>query len=220
MNSVVIRNRGTAANRARGLPSSNSTAWAPARSGNTSRPPSPKVNASGGLPANTSSGPGLSTCAPNVSAMASTSRWKCMVALGTPLVPEVNAISATSSAAVAAARKPAARCRARRPRSPPSAPGPKSTVGTPVRARSQSWSNRSSHRASCTCARSATARSSAGRSSGTVVTTTAPALSTASQHTASQGVLGPRSSTRLPEASPASWTRNRATRSTRSRTCA
>ena len=37
---------------------------------------------------------------PKVSAIASTSRWKCMVALGTPVVPDVAASMATSSAAV------------------------------------------------------------------------------------------------------------------------
>ncbi len=79
--------------------SSNSTD-APARSGNTSRPPSPNVNASGGVPVKISVGRGWTTCLENVSAMARTSRWKCMVALGLPVVPEVVASTATSSAAV------------------------------------------------------------------------------------------------------------------------
>ena len=39
--------------------------------------------------------------------MASTSRWQCMVPLGGPVVPEVKAISATSSAAVSQLSKPA-----------------------------------------------------------------------------------------------------------------
>ncbi len=58
------------------------------------------MKASGGVPVKTSSGRGFSTCRENVSALASTSRWKCRVALGRPVVPEVKAISATSSAAV------------------------------------------------------------------------------------------------------------------------
>lgn len=52
---------------------------------------------------NTSSGSGRSTCAEKVSAMASTSRWKCIQPLGRPVVPEVKAISATSSAEVGTA---------------------------------------------------------------------------------------------------------------------
>ena len=73
---------------------------APARSGNSSRPPSPKVKPSGGVPVNTSSGRGLMTCLEKVSAVASTSRWKCMATFGWPVVPEVDASMATSSAAV------------------------------------------------------------------------------------------------------------------------
>jgi hypothetical protein len=84
-----------------GVAFSISRVLAPTRSGKITRPPRPNVNASGGVPANTSSLRGLTTCAENVSAMASTSRWKCMVAFGRPVVPDVNARSATSSAAVA-----------------------------------------------------------------------------------------------------------------------
>src|ERR1044072_6921089 len=76
-----------------------SSADAPARSGKTTRPPRPKVKPSGGLPANTSSGVGRSTWAENVSAMASTSRWKCMQPLGRPAVPEVKAVRGASGAA-------------------------------------------------------------------------------------------------------------------------
>ena len=67
-----------------GVAFSMSSVDAPTRSGNTTRPPSPNVNASGGVPVNTSSGVGRSTCVENVSALASTSRWKCMVAFGRP----------------------------------------------------------------------------------------------------------------------------------------
>ena len=42
-------------------------------------------------------------CGGKQSPIASTSRWKCMVAFGLPVVPEVNAIRQTSSAAVSTA---------------------------------------------------------------------------------------------------------------------
>jgi hypothetical protein len=77
-----------------------SNAEAPNRNGNTTSPPSPKVNASGGEPANTSSGVGWSRNRAKVSALASTSRWKCMMIFGVPVDPDVGQSSATSSAAV------------------------------------------------------------------------------------------------------------------------
>ncbi len=95
---------------------------APARSGKISTPPRPKVNAIGGVPVNTSSGVGASRCAEKVSAIARTSRWKCMVALGRPVVPEVNARSATSSAAVSTAAKSPGRFAQRRTRSSAASP--------------------------------------------------------------------------------------------------
>ena len=58
---------------------------------------------SGGVPVKTSSRRGLIRCREKVSAVASTSRWKCMVTLGCPVVPEVEASMATSSAAVSTA---------------------------------------------------------------------------------------------------------------------
>ena len=54
----------------------------------------------GGLPMNTSSGVGLSVERGKQSQIAMTSRWKCIVPFGRPVVPEVKAISATSSLAV------------------------------------------------------------------------------------------------------------------------
>ena len=57
------------------------------------------MNAIGGVPVKTSSASGLRTWCEKVSAL-STSRWKCIVALGRPVVPEVNASMETSSAAV------------------------------------------------------------------------------------------------------------------------
>ena len=86
-----------------GVARSSNRVAAPARNGKISSAPSPKVNASGGVPTNRSSGVGFSTCFENVSATASTSRWKCVVALGWPVVPEVKASSTTSSAAVGTA---------------------------------------------------------------------------------------------------------------------
>ena len=70
------------------------------RSGKTRSPPSPNVNASGGLPVKTSSGDARSTWRGQQSHAAMMSRWKCIVPFGLPVVPDVNAISAVSSAAV------------------------------------------------------------------------------------------------------------------------
>ena len=63
------------------------------------------MNANGGVPVKTSSGDGCSTWRENVSQTASTSRWKCIVALGRPVVPEVNASMDTSSLEVATSSK-------------------------------------------------------------------------------------------------------------------
>ncbi|MNX94459.1 hypothetical protein D3C86_1266890 [compost metagenome] len=82
-----------------------SAVLAPIRSGKHSIPPSPKVNASGGVPQKMSSAVGLSTWRGNRSHIASTSRWKCIVPLGWPVVPLVKAIRQVSSAAVSQAVK-------------------------------------------------------------------------------------------------------------------
>ena len=83
-----------------GVACSISSAQAPARSGKTSSMPRPKVNASGALHAATSSGAIRRAWRSNVSPIARMSRWKCIVIFGTPVLPEVAASSATSSAAV------------------------------------------------------------------------------------------------------------------------
>src|SRR2546426_7535001 len=70
--------------------------------GKHSIPPSPNVKASGGLPQKISSAAGMRQERGKQSHIAITSRWKCTVPLGLPVVPEVKAISATSSAAVSA----------------------------------------------------------------------------------------------------------------------
>ena len=134
-----------------------------------------------------------------------------MAAFGRPVVPEVKAIIATSSAAVCTeANSPAlpaasggevigvGRRRSVTIRSP----------GTPAAA--SSAVNRWSHSASWTCAISQIVVSSAARSIGMVATATPPALSTPSQHAASHGLFGPRSSTRLPGTSPRSSVSTRA----------
>ena len=100
VNSTVTPKCATASASSGGVARSSSKVAAPARIGKTSRPPRPNVKPSGGVPVNTSVGWLCTRCFPKVSAMASTSRWKCMVALGTPVVPDVAASIATSSAAV------------------------------------------------------------------------------------------------------------------------
>ena len=80
-----------------GVAFSTSSVEAPAWRGKSRTPPSPKVNAYGGVPVKTSSAEGCSTCRENVSQIDSTSRWKCIVAFGRPVVPEVNASMQTSS---------------------------------------------------------------------------------------------------------------------------
>ena len=51
----------------------------------------PNVNPKGGLPQKTSAGVGSNICDGTQSHTASTSRWKCTVAFGCPVVPDVNA---------------------------------------------------------------------------------------------------------------------------------
>ncbi len=100
MNSTVAPNCAIASISCGGLAFSSKTVDAPTAMGNSSKPPRPKVKASGGLPMNTSSGAGRSMCGGQQAQMAITSRWKCMVALGTPVVPEVKPKMQVSSAAV------------------------------------------------------------------------------------------------------------------------
>jgi hypothetical protein len=139
--------------------------------------------------------------------MASTSRWKCIVPLAVPVVPEVKAISATSSAAVSTASKAAGlpRIRASSESSPPPPQvATRASTGAVRRAASSSSTRRTSHSATSTRAFSATYASSRARSSGMVATTMPPALSTANQAAAIICELGPRSSTRVPGTTPRS----------------
>ena len=84
-----------------GVACSASSAHAPARSGKTTSMPRPKVKASGAVQATTSSGASRRAWRPNVLSIDRMSRWKCIVIFGTPVLPDVGASSATSSAAVA-----------------------------------------------------------------------------------------------------------------------
>src|SRR3954463_713149 len=98
--SVVALKRCTVSSSVSGVCFSTSTLDAPKRIGKQSMPPSPKVNAIGGVPQTTSSLCIFMIERGKQSVCAITSRWKCIVPFGPPVVPEVKEISATSSAAV------------------------------------------------------------------------------------------------------------------------
>lgn len=216
VNSTETRCSAIAGNSCLGPACSSSSALAPARIGKITRPPSPKVKPSGDCRMKTSPTCGRSTCLEKVSAIASTSRWKCMHPLGRPVVPEVKAISATSSAAESTAGygvSGAVRCSRSSGASPPyvvmRSPG--------ISALARSSTARMSHSACRTSAISHMVLSSCGRCWASTVTATAPAFSTASQQAASQGVVGPRNRTRLPGTTPRSSVSRCASRSTRAR---
>src|SRR5262249_45451142 len=101
---IVARNFWIASRSESGVAFSKSAVLAPKCSGNASSPPNPKVKASGGVPMKTSSALGFRQERGKQSHMAITSRWKCIVPLGLPVVPEVKAINATSSARVSTFR--------------------------------------------------------------------------------------------------------------------
>ncbi len=134
-----------------------------------------------------------------------------MVALGRPVVPLVNASMATSSAEVSQASNVGACAAARRTRSSGVSP-PYATTGTSIAAASRSARKRWSQSATVTDAMSWMVAISRPRSRGIVATATAPALSTPRKQAASQGLFGPRSSTRLPGTTPRSSTSTWATR--------
>ena len=138
--------------------------------------------------------------------MASTSRWKCMQPLGRPVVPEVKAISATSSAAVSTARYGSGRRAGERAAGRPGASPPYVVIRSPgTSALARSSTDRTSHSAWLHPGdRADRGAARAARCAASTVTATAPAFSTASQQAASQGVVGPRSSTRLPGTTPSS----------------
>ena len=82
MNSTVGACAAIASSSASGAGRSISSVAAPTRSGKSRSPPSPKVNASGGLPTKTSSGVAASVDRGKQSDAAITSRWKCIVPFG------------------------------------------------------------------------------------------------------------------------------------------
>ncbi|OEZ98292.1 hypothetical protein DUPY_32370 [Duganella phyllosphaerae] len=141
------------------------------------------------------------------SQMASTSRWKCIVPLGMPVVPDVKPIRQMSSRAVSAAANCAGCAAISASSDALSALAPPKYT---VRARASRGSATASSSARSDCAHStastralpAMAPSSRARSSGMVGTAMHPALITASTQAAKSGVLAPRSSTRLPVTSP------------------
>jgi hypothetical protein len=184
-----------------GVSRSTSTVEAPNRSGKQSIPPSPKVNASGGVPQNTSSRVGFRHERGKASHIAITSRWKCMQPFGCPVVPEVNAISATSSAAVSTVAKSAglrSSAASREPRPPSLKHMSRVRPAQRAAAISSSSFNRASQSAAPIRALSRMTSSSFARRSGIVATAMQPALMTPNQHAAIIGLFGPRSSTRLP----------------------
>ena len=102
-----------------GAACSSSSVDAPMRIGKRSRPPSPKVNARGGEPQKMSVSFAWRMCRGKQSQMASTSRCTCIVPFAFPVVPEVKAMSATSSAAVSTAANVGAAARIRSSRESP-----------------------------------------------------------------------------------------------------
>ena len=158
---------------------STSTVEAPKRSGNSTSPPRPKVNASGGVPQKTSSAEGAGSRARRCRSIASTSRWKCTLPFGLPVVPEVKAMSATSSAAVSTGVERAARrqvlerraTRTRRRRDAPSSSPAQAPRGPRLPGACERMRLR---------LRRSTFVSSSARSSGMVATTTPPAIITPS----------------------------------------
>ena len=198
-----------------GVSRSISTVEAPYRSGKHSSPPRPKVNASGGVPQKTSPFTGFRQERGNRSHIAITSRWKWTVPLGVPVVPEVNAISAGSSAAVSTLPKVPGLVAQRASSEPASSSYQYLTCLSPgqaCNAAMSSASSRLSQSAWVTCALATISVSSLARSSGMVPTTMPPALNTPNQQAAIIGLLGPRSSTRLPGLRPMSSTSTRAIR--------
>jgi hypothetical protein len=156
---------------------------APKRSGNSSEAPSPNVNAIGGEPEKTSAGCGSRISRANVSQQASRSRWKCTQPFGTPVVPLVKAMIATSSAAVSQASN--------HPRVGRSSITSTSSTST-------SLTRRRATSALVTFALATTLSISRARSSGIVATTIPPASRIPSQQAIASGVLGECSRTRSP----------------------
>jgi hypothetical protein len=177
------------------------------------------VKASGGLPMKMSSASGFRMERGKQSQIAITSRWKCMVPLGLPVVPEVKAISTVWSREVSRFSKsaglPAMRSSSSAPA--PGSPEPlkvqtRRQTGAMATAAAMSSASRSSHSASPISALSRMVAISWPRSSGMVATTMPPALAMANQQAMNMGLLAARISTRLPGKRPKSSVRTRAMR--------
>ena len=102
VNMTVAPSSRVARARSAGAAFSSSTVEAPMLIGNSVRPPKPNVKASGGLPMKTSSARRAAR-AGEADAGRHHVAMKCIVAFGTPVVPEVNASRQVSSAAVSTA---------------------------------------------------------------------------------------------------------------------
>ena len=176
-----------------------------------------------------SSGVARSTWRGQVSHAAIRSRWVCTAAFGLPVVPEVNASRAMSSALVGqgASASSAWRARASSEWSITMAASPvlnrrsgrAAVSGLSASAALSSSCSFTSHSAAAGRALSMIAFSSVARSSGMVATAIRPLCTTASQASAMAMELPPRSSTRLPGCRPipaSTW----AKRLTSARACA
>ena len=214
--STVARCATSASSSSFGPAFSSSTVEAPTCIGNSVSPPRPKVKASGGLPMKTSFSSARSTCSGKQTQLAITSRWKCIVAFGWPVVPEVKASRQVSSAAVSTLANGAS-WRAISASRPSGVGSPKQTTrcSTGVTGSSISSSPRSfwSQSAKSTWPFSTICFSSLARSIGMVATAMPPAFITANQQATSIGLLAERSSTRLPGTRPQSFTSTWAMRS-------
>ena len=170
--------------------------------GTAATPPSPKVNAYGGVPVNTSSADGLQHAPGGVPRGSDiTSRWKCIVAFGRPVVPEVNA--SMRDVVAEGPHVVERRVLGRQPLD--QASSPKATIGTP--SGSTASRKRSSTRAASRWAISWMVCRPPVRSSGMVVTRTSAGLQHAEPRRGQPLVVGtaqehpvagtmPRSSTR------------------------
>ncbi len=159
-----------------------------------------------------SSGVARNTWRGQVSQAAIRSRWVCTAALGLPVVPEVKASSAMSSALVGQGVMVSLVRRAMA-----SSESGRATVASPVLKRHSgrvavsgfcasaalsSSCSFTSHRAAEGLALSMIAFNSVARSSGIVATAISPLCTTASQASPMATELPPRSSTRLPGCRP------------------
>jgi hypothetical protein len=144
--------------------------------------------------------------------MTSRSRWKCIVAFGSPVVPEVKPSSTTSSRPVSTASNRTGFLSATRSSSAswlavPSKPTTLVRNADVFAQATRSSISRVSHRARPISALSTIWVSSPGRSIGIVFTTTAPAFTAARKHATIAGLLADRIRTRLPARTPYSSTR-------------